>query len=197
MFLFKFLDQSQKNTFLLFYIFFDLFVLGAPSPVSQSSATFLSNLYLRADPVFPNDPPSCLVCAKSYPSINSCAEAAPVLANFTNIIFNPGKFVDVIKCACADTFQAAFPQCVDCFIKTGQEDILSTTDLPSVLSGMRKICGIESTLLGNVSATANSSETGGTAPAIQTGGAATGVVIRIRDQHALWLLNFFLILLVA
>ena len=38
------------------------------------------------------------------------------------------------------------------FEKTNQTDWLSTPDLPAVVDGMRKICGIASSLLGNVSA---------------------------------------------
>ncbi|KAK7688681.1 hypothetical protein QCA50_008219 [Cerrena zonata] len=106
----------------------------------------------RTDPFFPDEPASCPICAQSYPSINSCAQAAPVLSNFSMIIFNPGAFIDVIKCACTDTFQT-FPQCADCFIKTNQSDVLNTPDLPGVVSGMRQICALESTLLGNVSVT--------------------------------------------
>ncbi|CAA7262028.1 unnamed protein product [Cyclocybe aegerita] len=111
----------------------------------------LGSLQRRTDPYFPDTPASCPICAQDYPSINSCAQAAPVLANFSMIIFNPGAFIDIIKCACVDTFQAAFPQCVDCFIQTGQQDVLSTPDLPGVVDGMRRICALQSTLLGNVS----------------------------------------------
>jgi hypothetical protein len=32
-------------------------------------------------PYFPDTPPSCPICAKGYPSISSCAQAAPALAN--------------------------------------------------------------------------------------------------------------------
>ncbi|KAF8900612.1 hypothetical protein CPB85DRAFT_1228340, partial [Mucidula mucida] len=85
-----------------------------------------------------------------YGNIQNCAEACPVLANFTMIIFNPGAFVDVIQCSCTETFQAVFPQCVDCFQATNQTDVLSTNDLPSVVAGMRQICALESTLLGGV-----------------------------------------------
>jgi len=104
-----------------------------------------------AEPYFPDTPPSCPICEKDYPNINSCAQACPVLANFSMIIFNPSAFIDVIKCSCTDTFQAAYPQCVDCFIKTDQEDLLNSKDLPSVVEGMRRICAMESVLLGNVS----------------------------------------------
>ncbi|KAF9529151.1 hypothetical protein CPB83DRAFT_853323 [Crepidotus variabilis] len=137
------------------YRYFALFLLCLfSSSQILATPTFIpltATLERRTYPQFPNDPPSCPVCAKDYPSINSCAEASPVLANFTMIIFNPGAFVDVIKCSCLDTFQAVFPQCVDCFIKTGQENILNTPNLPAVVDGMRKICALESTLLGNVS----------------------------------------------
>ncbi|KAJ3828705.1 hypothetical protein F5880DRAFT_1472041, partial [Lentinula raphanica] len=89
----------------------------------------------------------------SYSSIQNCAEASPVLANFTTIIFNPGAFINVIQCSCTETFQSVFPQCVDCFEQTNQTDVLGATDLPSVLQGMRNICALESTLLGSAAAT--------------------------------------------
>jgi len=34
------------------------------------------------------------------------------------------KFIDVIQCACTDTFQSAYPQCVDCFTQTNQTAFL-------------------------------------------------------------------------
>ena len=43
------------------------------------------------------------------------------------------------------------------FVKTGQDDVIICPDLPAVVSGVRKICAIESTLLGNVTATNNAS----------------------------------------
>ncbi|TBU42712.1 hypothetical protein BD309DRAFT_923096 [Dichomitus squalens] len=106
-----------------------------------------------SEPVFPAQPPSCPICQQNFGSIDSCAQAAPVLQNFSMIIFNPGAFIDVIKCACADTFQSAYPQCVDCFIKTNQTSFLDSdsANLPGIVDGMRKICALESTLLGNVS----------------------------------------------
>ncbi|KAJ3482387.1 hypothetical protein NLI96_g7005 [Meripilus lineatus] len=64
-----------------------------------------------------------------------------------HIIFNPGAFIDVIKCACTDTFQSAFPH----FERTNQTDWLSTPNLPGVVNGIRQVCAIASTLLGNVS----------------------------------------------
>lgn len=84
-------------------------------------------------PVFPVEPPSCPICESNYANIDHCAEACPIFANFSmvnrsltfqfsnaflitvvlKIMFNPGAFVDVIECACTDTFQSTYPQCVD------------------------------------------------------------------------------------
>ncbi|KAF5329733.1 hypothetical protein D9619_008983 [Psilocybe cf. subviscida] len=126
--------------------------LSSPSYESELLSTNTDILARRTDPVFPDSPPSCPICQQGYPSIQSCAQAAPVLANFSMIIFNPGAFIDVIKCACGDTFQSVFPQCVDCFTQTGQQDVISTSNLPGLVGSIKNICGIESTLLGNVSA---------------------------------------------
>ncbi|KAI0772437.1 hypothetical protein BD413DRAFT_436962, partial [Trametes elegans] len=101
-----------------------------------------------AQPDFPEQPPSCPICEQNFGSIDSCAQAAPVLANFSMVIFNPGAFLDVIKCACADTFQSAYPQCVDCFTQTNQTQFLNSENLPSVVEGIRNVCALESTLLG-------------------------------------------------
>ena len=37
------------------------------------------------EPYFPDSPASCPICAANYDSISSCAEAAPVLANFSMV----------------------------------------------------------------------------------------------------------------
>ena len=37
------------------------------------------------------------------------------------------------------------------FIQTGQQDILNSSSLPGIVDGMRKICGLGSAVLGNVS----------------------------------------------
>ncbi|EEB89947.1 hypothetical protein MPER_11906, partial [Moniliophthora perniciosa FA553] len=86
----------------------------------------------------------------NYGNIQNCAEAAPVLANFSMIIFNPGAFINVIQCSCTETFQSVFPQCVDCFVRTNQTEVWEAPSLPEVVQGMRKICALESTLLGGV-----------------------------------------------
>ena len=93
------------------------------SPVQPSSSEGV--LAKRTTPNFPSDIPSCGICAGNYSSISSCAAAVPVLQNFTmvcgrpvhiaatsaeieyfQVLFNPGAFIDVIKCACTDTFQS-------------------------------------------------------------------------------------------
>ena len=87
---------------------------------------------------------------------------------YFQIIFNPGAFVDVIKCACADTFQAVFPQCVDwygrslspllhpltllkkiSFTQTNQTDVLNTDNIPAVVNGIREVCGLGSSIFGS------------------------------------------------
>ncbi|KIK66245.1 hypothetical protein GYMLUDRAFT_157963 [Collybiopsis luxurians FD-317 M1] len=117
------------------------------SPFPQFDVRALQ--HRTTQPTFPASPASCQICSANYASIQNCAEAAPVLANFSQIIFNPGAFINVIQCSCTETFQSVFPQCVDCFEQTNQTDVLAAPDLPSVLSGMRQICALESTLLGS------------------------------------------------
>ncbi|KAJ3997487.1 hypothetical protein F5050DRAFT_1416914 [Lentinula boryana] len=126
------------------------FVRASPCP-QQNSAISLQQR--TVEPTFPSSPASCPICEANYSSIQNCAEASPVLANFTTIIFNPGAFISVIQCSCTETFQSVFPQCVDCFEQTNQTDVLGAPDLPSVLQGMRNICALESTLLGSAAAT--------------------------------------------
>ncbi|KAH9971944.1 hypothetical protein BGW80DRAFT_1317309 [Lactifluus volemus] len=48
---------------------------------------------------------------------------------YQKVIFNPGAFIDVIKCSCTDAFQSAFPQGADCFEKTNQTAVLHTQNL--------------------------------------------------------------------
>jgi hypothetical protein len=127
-------------------------VSGYPyRPQLLSSSTGTPTLqYRTTQPYFPDYPPSCPICANNYPSINNCAQAAPILANFSMVRTNYDNSrtmsfnrlclhrsfsilvhssvrkqfklgrnsadsppADVIKCACADTFQSVFPQCVD------------------------------------------------------------------------------------
>jgi len=138
--------------FAIFTLFLSLvctFSHAIPYPVSSESHQ--SDLHSRtANPYFPDQPPSCPICEQNYYNINSCAQSCVVLQNVSMIIFNPGAFISVIECACTDTFQSAYPQCVDCFEQTNQTALLNTTNVPAVVDGMRKICALESTLLGGV-----------------------------------------------
>ncbi|GAA5853061.1 hypothetical protein JCM9279_003800 [Rhodotorula babjevae] len=77
------------------------------------------------------------------------------------MLYNPLSFIDAIKCSCTDTFSAAIPQCVDCFVQTNQcEQYLGVPSLEanasSVLDGVREICGLGSALLGGVAASQSS-----------------------------------------
>ncbi|KAM5532511.1 hypothetical protein V8D89_013798 [Ganoderma adspersum] len=134
-------------------------------------------------PQFPAQPPSCPICEQNFANIDSCAQAAPVLQNFSMIIFNPGAFIDVIKCACTDTFQSAYPQCVDCFIQTNQTSFLDSDakNLPSVLDGMHKICALASTLLGGV-ATADGEVTPTSSLAVATATSTTNGAFSVQSS---------------
>ncbi|KAI5477362.1 hypothetical protein MNV49_006427 [Pseudohyphozyma bogoriensis] len=105
-------------------------------------------------PYFPADIPSCVACQPAWSSIDSCAEAAPAFQDFTYMILNPATFIAEIKCACTDTFQSAYPQCVDCFVQTNQCSqylgVPSDSGASSILNGMRQVCGFGSALLGGV-----------------------------------------------
>lgn len=111
-----------------------------------------------APPKFPAEIPSCPKCEAQYPSLSSCMSAASVFANSTSIFNNPVAYIDVIRCACTDTFQAVFPQCLDCFQATNQCIYLGTdpqgTGAGNLVTNIRNVCGLGSALLGGV-ATAN------------------------------------------
>jgi len=151
-------DMISRSFFITAHVCLFLTTLSATSlvwasPLSSESRYRLPVVARQAtvQPYFPDTPASCPICAKGYSGINSCAQAAPVLANLTTVIFNPGAFISVIKCACTDTFQSTFPQCADCFEKTNQTAVLDTPDLPSLVKNIRELCASESSILGNVS----------------------------------------------
>ncbi|KAF9031078.1 hypothetical protein BDZ89DRAFT_1037645 [Hymenopellis radicata] len=177
--------SSFMSNIMLLCSLFGLFLVAHASPLTfpvdparRLRATSLGSR--TTAPYFPDTPASCPICSANYANIQNCAEAAPVLANFSMvcallvaIIFNPGAFVNVIQCSCTETFQAVFPQCVECFQATNQTDVLSTNDLPSVVAGMKQICALESTLLGNVaSANGEIPTTTSAAPAATSSSAA-------------------------
>ncbi|CAD6926322.1 unnamed protein product [Tilletia controversa] len=118
-------------------------------------------------PSFPAEFPSCGKCEEKYSSLSSCMEASSVFQNATNIFNSPLSYFAVIKCACTDTFQAVYPQCLDCFQHTNQCWYLGTdpqgTGAPAIISNIRNICGFGSALLGGV-ATANGQNGSGPAP---------------------------------
>ncbi|EKM52374.1 uncharacterized protein PHACADRAFT_198429 [Phanerochaete carnosa HHB-10118-sp] len=131
-----------------FTCIFALFVLSSVSSAIPHPGDGPLRSRQAAVPQFPAQPPSCPLCEQGFPGIDSCAQAAPVLANVSMILFNPGAFIDVIKCACTDTFQSAYPQCVDCFEKTNQTSFLNTTNAPAVVNGIRDICSLASIFVG-------------------------------------------------
>ncbi|GAA6006085.1 uncharacterized protein JCM10292_006543 [Rhodotorula paludigena] len=116
-----------------------------------------------SSPLFPPEVPSCAVCQPAWSGVSSCAEAAPVFSDWMNILWNPLSFIDAIKCSCTDTFSSAFPQCVDCFIRTDQcEAYLGVPSVEAntspILDSMRNVCGFASVLLGGVASSQSSAE---------------------------------------
>lgn len=131
-------------------------LLSTPSKRQDSPPVPLSSL---GPPSFPSSIPSCPKCESQYSSLSSCMGASAVFANATSLFNNPIAYINVIKCACTDTFQAVYPQCLDCFQRTDQCYYLGTdpqgTGAGNVVSNLRNICGLGSALLGGV-ASANS-----------------------------------------
>lgn len=101
-------------------------------------------------------------------------EASAVFENATNIFNSPLKYIDVLKCSCTDTFQAVYPQCLDCFQRTGQCQYLGTdpkgTGAPAIVGNLRNICGFASGILGGAekanNPSSNNSYTPSTPPAV-------------------------------
>lgn len=77
--------------FTLFHLMARIFALFVALDLMSSarvSASTLPTLHARQDsstPTFPSDIPSCNICAQNFQNIDSCAQAAPVLANFTQV----------------------------------------------------------------------------------------------------------------
>ncbi|KIS70798.1 uncharacterized protein UMAG_01949 [Mycosarcoma maydis] len=124
---------------------------GTPVERQDKPSVPLSSL---GPPTFPADIPSCPKCQERYSSLSSCMGASAVFANASSIFNNPIGYINVIKCACTDTFQAVYPQCLDCFQRTDQCYYLGTdpqgTGANDILSNVRNICGLGSALLGGV-----------------------------------------------
>ncbi|KAE8224348.1 hypothetical protein CF319_g2733 [Tilletia indica] len=136
-----------------------------PTPVKRDETPNVP-LSQLGPPSFPAQYPSCGKCEEKYSSLSSCMEASAVFQNATNIFNNPLSYVAVIKCACTDTFQAVYPQCLDCFQHTNQCWYLGTdpqgTGAPAVISNIRNICGFGSALLGGVASANGLNGTGTT-----------------------------------
>ena len=64
-----------------------LFALVAAITLLCGAAHAMPHLAARqaAQPVFPAQPASCPICAQNYAGIDSCAQAAPVLANVSMV----------------------------------------------------------------------------------------------------------------
>ncbi|KAJ6578793.1 hypothetical protein DFH09DRAFT_1148327 [Mycena vulgaris] len=129
-----------------------LLALATASP--YPSRDISGSLRLRTDssdsddPRFPDSPASCGLCQQNYDSIKLCISVVPVMANSSTIISNPGSFINVISCACGDTFKSTFPQCVDCFEKTDQEALLNIASTDDVFTGINKVCALEGAIFG-------------------------------------------------
>lgn len=157
----------------------DVFAFYAASNVAKRQESLSVPVSQLGPPKFPSDIPSCPKCEAQYPSLSSCMGAASVFANTTSTFNNPIAYIDVIRCACTDTFQAVFPQCVDCFQNTNQCSYLGTdpqgTGAGSLVGNIRNICGLGSALLGGVAtANTNVASTKPTDPGTYTDVTSTG-----------------------
>ncbi len=56
-----------------------------PVPTQLSQLTRVARRQDDAQPTFPDEPPSCPICEQNFASIDSCAQVAPVLANFSMV----------------------------------------------------------------------------------------------------------------
>ncbi|SYW77866.1 uncharacterized protein UBRO2_02058 [Ustilago bromivora] len=150
--------RSTPDEIYEFYSPRHLFQSDHPTPVKRQDqpSVPLSSL---GPPSFPSDIPSCPKCEEHYPSLSSCMGASAIFANASNLFNNPIGYINVIKCACTDTFQAVYPQCLDCFQHTDQCYYLGTdpegTGANNVITNIRNICGLGSALLGGVAAANN------------------------------------------
>ncbi|KAK0556032.1 hypothetical protein OC846_001468 [Tilletia horrida] len=162
----------------------------APTRIQKRDETPPVPLSQLGPPSFPAQYPSCVKCEAKYSSLSSCMQASAVFQNATSIFNNPLSYFAVIKCACTDTFQAVYPQCLDCFQHTDQCWYLGTdpqgTGAPAIISNIRNICAFGSGLLGGV-ATANgmnqtSTVSGPSAPGTYTDVSATNYAPGYNDQ---------------
>ncbi|KAN0064224.1 hypothetical protein ACQY0O_003391 [Thecaphora frezii] len=157
----------------------DVGVAGHLKPSKRQQDQPAVPLASMGPPSFPSNIPSCPKCEADYPNLSHCMGAASAFANSTSIFNSPMAYINVIRCACTDTFQAVFPQCVDCFQHTNQCYYLGTdpqgTGAGELVTNIRNICGFGSALLGGVaSANTNIANYTVTAPGTYTDVTATG-----------------------
>ncbi|KAJ7153443.1 hypothetical protein C8R43DRAFT_1001939 [Mycena crocata] len=143
-----------------------LLVGASPYPSEDTSLQLRTD---SGDPQFPASPASCGQCQQNYDSIKLCISVAPVMANFSTVISNPGSFINVITCACTEPFKTTFPQCVDCFENTDQQAVLNMPDPDAVIEGINKVCALEQSIFGIGSGSGSTTA----APASTTGGTTT------------------------
>jgi len=148
---------------------------GSPVELAEREASPEADdeqMYKRT--YFPDYPPSCQICEQNYNNIDSCANDSVVLANITEILTSPLQFITVINCACTDTFQSAYPQCIDCFEQTNQTVFLQPANganISTLVTNIHQICALGSALFGHV-ASANSELPGQTPITVASAGAA-------------------------
>ncbi|KAJ7092480.1 hypothetical protein B0H15DRAFT_175437 [Mycena belliarum] len=141
-----------------------LLALAAASPYPPRDASLRPRTNITdTDPQFPSSPPSCGPCQQNYQAIKLCVSVVPVMANFSSVISNPGSFINVISCACSEPFKSTFPQCIDCFQKTGQEALLNMPNPDAVIDGTNKVCALEAAIFG-VGSTSSIVRVGDTTP---------------------------------
>ncbi|GAA5955683.1 hypothetical protein JCM3765_001820 [Sporobolomyces pararoseus] len=149
----------MSTSLLIITTLFFLLVSVSAAPFPAATATSYLNRALISQrqyvpgvsvPFFPENIPSCQACQPNWEGISSCAAAAPAF----EMLFNPASFYIAIKCGCTDTFNSAYPQCVDCFVQTNQcQEFLgvpSEQNASSILDGIRNVCGFGSALIGGV-----------------------------------------------
>ncbi|KAK7055502.1 hypothetical protein R3P38DRAFT_2847420 [Favolaschia claudopus] len=132
-----------------------LALFASASPYAPQDSLWRRTDDASGDPQFPQSPASCGVCSQHYDDIKLCLSVVPVVANFSFVISHLGNFTNVVTCGCDGTFNATFPQCVDCFQNTGQQAVLNMDDPQAVITGLEKVCALERSIGINNGAVAN------------------------------------------
>jgi hypothetical protein len=91
-------------------------------------------------PYFDPSIPSCVACEKDYGKLNSCSASWQTFRSLSDAIMNPVGFIDVVKCACGDSFRRVYSLCIECFAKTGQTNTVFNTNVPPSVEDIRSMC---------------------------------------------------------